>query len=240
MISHRFSGRVFSRLNMKTGRKRELNTCNVVFLAKIVNSWYCFNQKQLPGTVLQKRCSYPRSCRSTEFTFIKVRDSDTDFSCQFSKISHNTLKTSWRRLEDVFRTSWRRFWIISWRRLQNVLKITLQDVLKMSWRCLVDVFKTSWRPLEEFLKTFLQGVLKTSLRYLQSILKTFFQDVLKTSWRRLQDVWPRQIYQSWTRPREDVLKTSSEDEEKDVFIKTIVFWATCNAYTGFFTNIQKQ
>ena len=37
------------------------------------------------------------------------------------------------------------------------------------------------------------------------------EDVLKTSWRRLEDIWPRQIYWSWPRCLEDVLKTSSED-----------------------------
>ena len=50
----------------------------------------------------------------------------------------------------------------------------------------------------------------------------------KTSWRRLEDVWPRRIYWSWSRRLEDVLKTSSEDEDQrrlqDVFIKTNVCW----------------
>ena len=66
-------------------------------------------------------------------------------------------------------------------RLENILKISLQDVLKTSWQ---DVLKMSWRCLE---------------------------NVLKTSWRRLKDIWPRQIYWSWPRRLEDVLKTSSED-----------------------------
>ena len=34
------------------------NICNGAFFAKIVNSWYCYNQKQSSGGVLQKRCSY--------------------------------------------------------------------------------------------------------------------------------------------------------------------------------------
>ena len=59
-------------------------------------------------------------------------------------------------------------------------------------------------------------VLKTSLRHPQDVLKTFLQDILKTFWRRLedafktflQDLWLRQIYWSWSRRLEDVLKTS--------------------------------
>ena len=58
--------------------------------------------------------------------------------------------------------------------LENVLKISLQDVLKMSWR---RFWKMSWRRLE---------------------------DVLKMFWRRYEDVWPRQIYWSWSRCLEGV------------------------------------
>ena len=32
------------------------NICDAAFLAKIVNSWYCYGQKQSSGGVLQKRC----------------------------------------------------------------------------------------------------------------------------------------------------------------------------------------
>ena len=114
-------------------------------------------------------------------------------------------------------------------RLENLLKISLQDVLKMSWRYLEDVFKTSWRRLED--------ALKRSRRRFEDVLKMSWrrlENVLKTSWRRLKDIWPRQIYWSWSRRLEDVLKTSSEDEDKrrlqDVFIKTNVCWVyfVCN------------
>ena len=71
-----------------------------------------------------------------------------------------------RRLEDVLKTSWRRFQGLS----KNVLKTSwktkkcyAEDVLNTSWR---HVLKTSWR-----------HVLKTSSRHLEDI-----------SWRRLQDV----------------------------------------------------
>ena len=69
----------------------------------------------------------------------------------------------------------------SWKRFEDVLKMSWQDVLKMSWRRLEDVLKTSWRSYG------------------------------KMSWRRLEGVWTRQIYWSWPRRLEDVLKTSSED-----------------------------
>ena len=63
--------------------------------AKIVNSWYCYNQKQLSGCVLQERCSckfckihrkeyalesrFLWSCRYTDLQiFIKKRDSSAD------------------------------------------------------------------------------------------------------------------------------------------------------------------
>ena len=90
--------------------------------------------------------------------------------------------------------------------LENVLKISLREVLKMSWRHLEDILKTSSKGLEDVLKTpwrGLEDVLKTSRRRLQN--------VLTTSWRRLEDIWPRQIYWSWPRRLEDILKTSSED-----------------------------
>ena len=32
--------------------------CNAAFFAKIVNIWYCYNQKQSSGGALQKRCLY--------------------------------------------------------------------------------------------------------------------------------------------------------------------------------------
>ena len=86
--------------------------------------------------------------------------------------------------------------------------IHLENVLKISMQ---DILKMSWRRL------------KTSWRRLEDVLKTF--------WRRLEDVWPRRIYWSWSRRLEEVLKTSSEDEDErrlqDVFIKTNVWWVSC-------------
>ena len=60
----------------------------------------------------------------------------------------------------------------------------------------------------------------------------------KTSERRLKDVfWRRRvirIYSSWSRHLEDVLKTSSEDEDKrrlqEVFVKMNVCWDHIRAW----------
>ena len=60
------------------------------------------------------------------------------------------LNMSWRHLEDVFKTSWRRL-ETPWRGLEDVLKTSwrrFQNVLKMFWRCLENVLKTSWRRLK--------------------------------------------------------------------------------------------
>ena len=106
-------------------------------------------------------------------------------------------------LQDVFKTSWRH--------LEDVLK----TFRKMSWIRFHDVLKTSWQRLEDVLARCLEDVLKTSWKHLEN--------VLKTSWRGMasKDLWLRWIYSSWSKPLEDILKTSSEDEDErrleDVF-----------------------
>ena len=107
------------------------------------------------------------------------------------------LKMSWRRLQNAWKISWRRFC----RRLENVFKTSWKIFGKASWRSLEDVedfFKTSWRHLEDVLKMFLQDVLKT---YGQDKYIGLDQDVLKTS---SEDKWLRRIYYSWSRPLENV------------------------------------
>ena len=95
-----------------------------------------------------------------------------------------SMKTSWKRLEDLFRL---RLPKTSLRRLQEVLIKTNIFLLiirlqKTSWRRLQEVFKTSsWR-LQDAFKTFSRHVGKTSLRRLQDVFKTFsrlFQNVLE-------------------------------------------------------------
>ena len=100
----------------------------------------------------------------------------------------------------------------------------MQDVLKTFWRRLSrDILA---RCLEDILKTILQGVLKTSWRRLEDVLKTFWRRMtktnilvlIKTSWRRLLKTYD---YGEYIHLDQDVLKTSSEDEDKrplqDVF-----------------------
>ena len=52
----------------------------------------------------------------------------------------NILKTSWRGLEDVFARLLEEVLKISWRSLEDVLKTSLQDVLKMFWIRLLNAF----------------------------------------------------------------------------------------------------
>ena len=108
-------------------------------------------------------------------------------------------KTSWRRIQEVLKKSWRSLADVFARHLEDVLARHLEDILKTSWRCLEDVFA----------------------RRLEGVLKTTWRRLGKTSWIRLEDVWLTRIYLFWSRHLEDVLKTVSEDEGKrclqDVF-----------------------
>ena len=99
------------------------------------------------------------------------------------------------------------------KRLEDIFAKGLEDVLKTSWRCLEDLFARrlengSWRRLE-------------NVSYDQGKYIGPDQDVF---WR----AWLRQIYLSSSRSLEEVLKTSSEDEDErhlqDVFIKINVYW----------------
>ena len=93
-------------------------------------------------------------------------------------------------------------------RFQNVLNRSLQGVLKTSSKRLEDLLKMSWRCLENVLKMPWRRFCKTSWRR----LKTFWRCLGKASWRRLENVW--RIYSSWSRRLEDILNTSSEDEDE--------------------------
>ena len=93
----------------------------------------------------------------------------------------------------------------------------------MSWRCL------NARRLEDVLKTsFKRHLGKMSWRYLEDDFTRCLEDILKTSWRRLENVLKTYDQDEYIGFDQDVLKTSSEDEEKrrlqDVFIKTNVCW----------------
>ena len=111
------------------------------------------------------------------------------------------LKTSWRRLEVVFKTSCRR--------LEDVLKTFLQDVLKtswgrfgkMSWICLEDVLKTLWRRIA---KANILVLTKTSWRRLEDVFwrrmtKAIIFVLIKTSWRRLLKTKTKDVFKTSSR-----------------------------------------
>ena len=127
----------------------------------------------------------------------------------------DVLKMFSRCLEDVLNMSSRRFCKTLWRCFEDVMKMSwhLQNVLKTSWRCLEDVFA---RGLEDDLARRLEDVLKTSWRHLEDILarritKTNILILTKTS---SEDLRLKRTYSSWWTRLEEVLKTSSEDEDE--------------------------
>ena len=82
---------------------------------------------------------------------------------------------SWRRLQNVLKTSWGRH--------EEVLKTSLQDVLKTSWRCLG---KASWRRLEDIWPRWIYW---SWIRRLEDVFwrrkaKANLFLLIKTSWRQ--------------------------------------------------------
>ena len=117
--------------------------------------------------------------------------------------------------------------------------LRLENLLKMSSKCLEDVL--AWR-LEDVLKMFWRRLGKTSWRRLK--------DVLKTSWRRLEDIWPRQLYRSWSRCLQDIfwrrmskanifvlMKTSSRRLHQDKCLLGIFRNSTGQENNALFSNI---
>ena len=133
--------------------------------------------------------------------FAKVTRGNCIFCCSSYISSWQTfvlMKTSWGRLEDVFRL-----------RLQKtsqdvlnktnifVLAIRLQDAFNTSsWR-----FQDSSSRLQDIFKTSYQDVFKTFSKHLQDVLQKRLQDIFKASSRRFEDVWHLQ----------DIFKTSCKD-----------------------------
>ena len=111
------------------------------------------------------------------------------------------LKTSWRRLEDVFRLRLQKTSLsrricsppTEYVRLRPMfsktsifaLPILLQNLFKTSCQ---DFFKTSWRRLAKTSSRHLQDVFKTFWRCLQDIFKISSRRLAKISSRRFQDV----------------------------------------------------
>ena len=104
--------------------------------------------------------------------------------------------------------SWRCFCKTSWKRIEEVFKTSWQDVLKTSWRHLESVLKASWKRFEDVLKTYDQD---DYIGFDQDVLKT---SVLKTS---SEDVWVRRIYSSWSRRLEASWRRFLKTKTKNVF-----------------------
>ena len=153
------------------------------------------------------------------------------------------LKTSSKRLEDVLKTPWRCFcksyWRhlqISWRRLED---IWLRQIYSPWWRRLPDVLKMSskdvlpswdvfWRCITQLnIFVFWRCVTQLNIfvfwRFITQ-LKMSSEDVLP-SWRCLLKMYYSVEYICFD---QDVLKMSSEDEDKrrlqDIFTKMNVCW----------------
>ena len=82
------------------------------------------------------------------------------------------MKTSWRRLKDVFRLHQDKFVRLSLTFSQDVLVKTNIFVLAIR---LQDVFKTSSRRLQDVLKTFSRHLQVVLQRYLQEVFKMYHQ-----------------------------------------------------------------
>ena len=101
-------------------------------------------------------------------------------------------KTSWKGLEDVFKTSLQDVFKTFWRRLEDVFKTFLQDVLKKFWKCLQDVWPR-WI-CSEVLKTSSDDVWlgKANLSWWKyNEILNYFSDTLT---RKSSEVWSRQIF----------------------------------------------
>ena len=97
------------------------------------------------------------------------------------RLGEDVLKTSWKRLEDVFSVI---FFCLP-RRLENVLKTSWTHNCKTSCK---RILNTSWKRLEDVL----QDILKTSWRRLErrKVLRwRHLEDVLKTSWKTRNVCW---------------------------------------------------
>ena len=131
---------------------------------------------------LEKKFFYCRLCKNYWITYCTHMMSHEIWVDEIADVTQQTfilMKTSWRRLEDVFRlrlqkTSSSR-WIYSLysyvfrRRLQDVLQKRHQDILKTPSRRSQEVFNTSSRHLQDVLLRRFQDVFKTTSRHLQDL-----------------------------------------------------------------------
>ena len=124
------------------------------------------------------------------------------------------MKTSWRRLEDIFKMSWSRrtyspYSYVFRRRLQD---LDQDQYIRLGHTSSRRLAKTSSRFLEDVFITSFENVLNTSSsRCLQDVIKTSSRRIAKTYSRRLQNV-----FKTSSRRLQDVFKTSSRHLQ-DVF-----------------------
>ena len=164
------------------------------------------------------------------------------------------MKTSWGRLEDIFRLRLQKSSkCLDQNEYIHLTHTSLEDVFKTSsgrldqdlyirlghtsWRRLVntsskrpqDVFKTSCKNVFKTSSRCLQDVLNASSKRLQNVFKTSCQDVFKTSWetssRGFEDVFKTSF--------KDIFKTFSRRWEgfntflRRSFPKTIIYRGIC-------------
>ena len=92
------------------------------------------------------------------------------FQVAIKKSSRNLAKTSWRRLQKIFRTS-----------CKDIFKTFCKDIFKTSSRPFQDVFKTSSRCLQD-VPSSSTGLVNTSSRRFQDVFNAFWKDE-KTYWK---------------------------------------------------------
>ena len=108
------------------------------------------------------------------------------------------LKTSWKCLEEVLKTPWKRFWKMSWR----CLKTFLQDVLKASSKRLENVLKTYDQ--DEYIGLDQEDWGRLEDVFWRRMTKVNIFVLIKISWRRLKDVfWRRRLKTSPRRLHQD-------------------------------------
>ena len=92
------------------------------------------------------------------------------FQVAIKKSSRNLAKTSWRRLQKIFRTS-----------CKDIFKTFCKDIFKTFSRRFQDVFKTSSRCLQD-VPSSSTGLVNTSSRRFQDVFNAFWKDE-KTYWK---------------------------------------------------------
>ena len=140
----------------------------------------------------------------------------------------DVLKMSRRRLEHVFKTSWRRledvlkmFLKTSWKGLEDVFARRLEDVLKTFWRHLG---KTSWRRLlktyeySEYVRLDQDVFIKTNVCWTRIQFRT-----LLNGWRVLESISPEIFFKTIERfPKHDT--GSSQPQTQPIFSLGTRLW----------------